>query len=71
MVEGHRHLDQALEEVAGRTPDARPQVLEGVVALEEVAAVELVDPLRERAALFGTEERLGDLGHDGFLTPIL
>src|SRR6185295_19680089 len=35
VVEAHRHLDQALEEIAGRAAHARPYVLEGVVTLEE------------------------------------
>ena len=60
MVEADRDLDQALEEVAGGAADARPHLLERVVAFEEEAAVELLDPLREPAALLVVEDGLGD-----------
>ncbi len=66
VVEAHRDLDQALEEIAGGPPDPRPHILQGVVALEEEAGVELDDPLLEAAALLVVEHGLGDgraLGH--------
>src|SRR5207247_2551713 len=56
MVEGHRDLDEALEEVAGGPAQPGPHLLQGVVALEEVAGVELCHALLEGAPLLGVEQ---------------
>src|SRR5258708_37629769 len=57
ILETHRHLDEALEEVTGGTADPHPQVFQGVMALEEVAGVELGYPLLEAQALLLAEPR--------------
>lgn len=44
VVECHTHLNQPLEEVARGSAETAPYILEGFVALEVEAAVELRDP---------------------------
>ena len=69
VVEDHRDLDQPLEELAGRTPDAGPQVLEGLVRLEVEAVVELSDAPSQGPELLRVESRLGNrLSHRGVWT---
>jgi hypothetical protein len=58
VIEGDRDLDEALQEVARRPAQAVPHLLERVVALEEVAGVELGDALVEGRPLLPGE---GDL----------
>ena len=58
VVEAHRRLDQALEEVAWRAAHARPDLFESVVALEEQPVVELREPPREGRTLLGGKRRL-------------
>src|SRR2546426_501910 len=61
VIEADRDLDEPLEELAGGAADPRPDLLQGVVAFEEVAAVELGHALLEPAAVFLAE---GGLAHD-------
>jgi len=63
VVEGHGHLDEPLEEVAGGAAQARPHLLQRVVALEEEAGVELLHAAREQRALLLVQPGLGRRRH--------
>src|SRR5690349_1909439 len=57
VIEADRELDQSLEEITRLAAHAVPQVLERLVALVEVAGVELVDALAEKGGFLVVERR--------------